>query len=152
MIRSRPLESLLVAWGVLAASTGIWVPAFRGGIGERPVALLVTAGIAGALAGAAAFALRRRAATPRDALVEALPALGLVAAAAVVATIQVQRGADLRGEPIFLWFGVALWTTWAALVVATAWLARARWNRPGALALTAFVVLLGLPLLTFRID
>ncbi|MGH3692274.1 MAG: hypothetical protein ACRDT7_19250 [Microbacterium sp.] len=60
--------------------------------------------------------------------------------------------AEERGEPIFLFFGVALWVSWAALVVSAALTSRTRWNGLIGIGVGFLVAVLRLFLFTARVD
>ena len=68
-----------------------------------------------------------------------------------VAGLVVGLIADGRGLPLFLYFGVALWASWATLVLSTALISRTRWNRLG-LALTIIVAIVGVVMAIAQID
>jgi hypothetical protein len=89
--------------------------------------------------------------TRRDALVSSLPALGLLAAAALVAFVVDGLSADGRGSPLYRYFAVALWASWAVLVLLTASLSRASWKR-GPFVVTLVVALLGFIMATVQFD
>ena len=70
-----------------------------------------------------------------------LPSLAVLAAAAF-GVLAGGLTRDGRGSPLFLYFGVALWASWAALVLSTALVSRMRWNRL-AIALTMIIAIVG---------
>jgi hypothetical protein len=80
------------------------------------------------IAAIAEIAVRARVPTRRGAVLACLPSLALLAAAAAGVFVG-DLTADGRGSPLFLYFGVALWASWAALVLSTALVSRTRWNR-----------------------
>ena len=59
---------------------------------------------------------------------------------------------EFRGGPIYLYFGVALWASWAVLLVSTSLLSRTKWNGLAGIATGCMVVLLGWVLFVARID
>jgi hypothetical protein len=63
-----------------------------------------------------------------------------------------QGGKDERGAPIYLYFGIALWSSWAVLMLSSALLARTRWNGFAGIALGSVVGLLALLLATAQVD
>ena len=142
---------LVLAWLVGTAVVTARLPAYHGTLdaGDRRlvyVVLLVVAALA-------ALKLRQsNVRTEKEALASSIPAIGVLAAAALSAYAFNARNADARGEPLFLFVGVALWVSWAALVLSTALFSRTRWNRVGGLGLTILVALLGLWLAIARFD
>jgi hypothetical protein len=131
------------------ATASFWLPAYRGEIGGEGGVLVV---IYALITGLAAIGVRGHARSVRDALLSALPALALLAAAAVIGDLQNEQMAEFRGEPIFLYFGVALWASWAALVLSTALVSRTKWNGFAGIGFGFVVAVLGLLLFTMRID
>ncbi|MEX0675131.1 MAG: hypothetical protein WD067_10175 [Gaiellaceae bacterium] len=132
------------------AAAVLWLPAYRGtlDVGSRALLLVPVA----AIALLTAVELHRGGTAGEKALAGTARALTLLAAAALAGYVTGRRTADLRGEPLFLYIGVTLWLSWAALVVGTAWLARARWKSFGGLGVTLVVAVLGWFLVTARID
>ena len=145
---------LLVLWFLVITSASLWLPAYNGDLGERdlggeaPISLPVYA----ALAGLAALAIRARAPTRREALLSALPSVGILGTAAIAGLLLNNTGQDYRGEPIYLYFGIALWTSWAVLMVATALASRTKWDGLAGICLGFVVAFLGLFLFTIQID
>lgn len=140
---------LLFLWFLFIASAASWIPAYRGDIGgEEPIFVLVYA----VVAGIAAIGVRGRAPTVREALLSALPAVGILGVAAVVGVLVNNQGPDFRGEQIFLYLAVALWGSWAALMLAAAFVARTKWDGFAGIALGFLVAMLGLFLFTAQID
>jgi hypothetical protein len=151
-LRLLELRLLLVAWLAFMASAMFWLPAYKGSV-DLSVSELATATASFAfVAVLAGIGIRGRARSKRDALVSALPVLALLGAAAVTGYVQNRQAAEFRGEPIFLYFGVTLWGSWAALVVATALGWRTRWTSAAGIAAAAVVAALGLWGFSARID
>ncbi len=131
------------------ASASFWLPAYKGDMGgEGPILLAVFA----LIAGVAWIGVRGRAQSVRGALLSALPSFALLAAAAVIGDLENEQSAQFRGEPLYLYFGVALWASWAALVLSTALVARTKWSGFVGIGLGILVAVLGLFLFTMRID
>jgi hypothetical protein len=142
---------LVFVWFLFMATAVSWLPAYHGNIDRsdraRVIALFVVIAVLGAIK-----LVRARAQTKQAALMSSLPAMAVLAAAAVGACVLNRLNVEFRGEPLFLFFGVALWASWAVVVLSTALLSRARWNGLGGLGLTSLVALLGLFMATARID
>jgi hypothetical protein len=143
--------SLVLAWLLGMTMATAWLPAYHGTLGASDrwrlfVLFLVVAVLA------AVKLLRSDAQTGKEALVSCVPAMALLVAAAVSAYAVNARNADVRGEPRFLFLGIALWASWAGLVLSTALLSRARWNRMGGLGVTLLVALLGLLMAIAQLD
>jgi hypothetical protein len=100
----------------------------------------------------AAVGVRGREDSPRQALLSALPVLVLLGAAAVAGLLLNVQGADEPGEPLLLYFGVALWASWAALVLSAALVSRTKWNGIAGIGLGLLVAALGLFLFTAQIN
>lgn len=132
------------------ATAALWLPAHGGTLDVRSRVLLLVP-VAG-IALLAAVELHRSGRAVGNPLAGTARALGLLAAAALAGYVANLRAAGLRGQPLFLYIGVALWGSWAALVVGTAWRARARWKSFGGLGVTLVVAVLGWFLVTARID
>jgi hypothetical protein len=132
------------------AAAVFWLPANGGTLDVAARGLLLIP--LGAIALLAAVELHRGGRAGADALAGTARALTLLGAAGLAGYVASLRAADARGEPLFLYIGLALWVTWAALVLGTAWLARARWKSFGGLGVTLVVAVLGWFLVTVRID
>ncbi len=140
---------LLFLWFLFIASAVFWLPAYKGEIGgERGAFVWVFAGVAVL----AAVSLRARERSRSAALVSALPALALLGAAAAGGLLLNEQGAKYRGQPLFLYFGIALWGSWAALVLLAALVSRTKWNGIAGIGVGLLVAALGLFLFTARID
>jgi peptidoglycan/LPS O-acetylase OafA/YrhL len=140
---------LLFLWFLFIASASFWLPAYNGDIGgEEPISVLIYA----LVAGLAAIGVRGRARSVREALLSALPTVALLGIAAVTGYLLNNQGPDYRGEPIYLYFGVALWVSWAVLVLSTALASRAKWDGFAGIGLGFLVSILGLFLFTAQID
>jgi hypothetical protein len=146
------VKLLLPAWFLFIASASFWLPGYKGNI-ELGVdgAAAATAAYA-CVAALAAVGVRGRVQSGRDAPLSALPAVALLAAAALAGYLLNKQRAEFRGEPIFLFFGVALWASWAALVLSTAFVSRTRWNGVAGIVVGSLVAALGLFAFTIRID
>jgi hypothetical protein len=143
------MRLLLFTWFLFIASASFWLPAYNGDIGGEEATLVPVYAL---VAGLAAIGVRGRAQSAREALVSALPALALLGAAAVWGYLLNQRGADERGEPIYLYFGVAVWASWAALVVSAALVSRTKWNGLSGIGVGFLAAVLGLFLFIARVD
>jgi hypothetical protein len=151
---------LLLAWFLFMTSASFWLPIYKGdvdvGAGETTVATVAYA----AVAALGAAGVRGQVRSRGYALVSALPALALLAASALALLAASalagylinQQGAEFRGEPVFLYFGVTLWASWAALVFGTALTWRIRWNGLVGIAIGLVVATLGLFAFVARID
>jgi hypothetical protein len=139
----------LFAWFLFMTSASFWLPAYEGDLGGGAASFVPLYAL---VAGGAAIGVRKRAQSARQALLSALPAAGLLAAAAVAGPLVNEEQAEYRGGPIFLFFGIALWASWAALVLSTALLSRTRWNGLMGIGLGFFVAVLGLFMFVARID
>jgi hypothetical protein len=143
------MKLLVFLWLLLIASASFWLPAYKGDIGGEEAAFVpVYAGVAGL----AAIGIRRREQSPREGLLSALPVLSLLGAAALAGSLLNEQGAEEGGEPIFLYFGIALWASWAALVLSTALLSRTKWNGVAGIGLGVLVAAFGLFLFTVQIN
>ena len=140
---------LLFLWFLFMATASFWLPAYKGTIDE---AKLVPVLVYALVAGLAAIAVRERAKSVRHALLSALPAFVVLAAAAMIGDLRNEHLAQFRGEPIYLYYGVTLWASWAVLVVSTAIVSRTKWSGIAGIALGLLVAMLGLGLFTSRID
>lgn len=147
-VRSNPSLPLLL-WFLFIASASLLLPAYKGSIGEEP---LIFVPVYALIAGLAAIGVRGRARSVLGALLSALPTIALLAAAAVVGDLENENSAQFRGEPLYLYFGVAVWTSWAVLVLSTALVSRTKWSGFAGIGLGALVAVLGLFLFTMRID
>jgi hypothetical protein len=145
-------DLFVLAWLVFMATASAWLPAYNGTIdsSERWAAGIRLIGVYLVIAAIAEIAVRARVPTRRGAVLACLPSLALLAAAAAGVFVG-DLTADGRGSPLFLYFGVALWASWAALVLSTALVSRARWNRL-AIALTMIVAIVGVVMAVWLID
>jgi hypothetical protein len=57
-----------------------------------------------------------------------------------------------RGGPIYLYLGVAVWGSWAVLVMAAALACRTQWGRFAGIGLTSLVGVFGLALFSAQVD
>lgn len=145
---ARPV--LILAWLLFIASATLWLPGYNGITGGEGLPL---AALYALVAGVAVIGVRGHSESAAGALASALPVLALMATAAVAgALLNEQQEAGVRGEPVYLYFGVALLASWATLLVSTAAVARTRWNGPAGVGLGIFVAVLGYVLLTARFD
>jgi hypothetical protein len=140
---------LLLLWFLFIASAPAWLPAYQGDIDRNETTFVPVYAVIAALA---AITIRERARSPREALVSTLPAVGTIGAVAVCGLLLNEQGADLRGGTLYLYFGVAVWGSWAALMLATAVLAQTKWNGFAGIAVGFLVAILGLFLFTAEID
>jgi hypothetical protein len=144
-----PMRLLLLLWFLFIASAAFWLPAYGGDISDEGGVFVLAYAL---IAGLAAIGVRGRARSVRDALLSAVPTVALLAGAAVVGDLHNEHQAQFRGEPLYLYYGVALWASWAALVLSTALVSRAKWSGFAGIGLGALVAVLGLFLFTMRID
>jgi hypothetical protein len=100
----------------------------------------------------AAVGVRGRARSERHALVSALPALALVAAAALAGYLLNSRPGSFEGSPSTFTSESPCGASWAALVLSTALVSRTRWNGVVGIVLGFLVAALGLIAFTMRID
>jgi len=143
----RPL--LFFLWFVFIASASFWLPAYNGDIDDGDATFVLVYAL---IAGLAAIGVRGRARSVRDALLSALPVLALLAGAAVLGDLRNEQLAQFPGEPIYLYFGVALWASWAALVLSTALVAQTKWNGFAGIGIGLIVAALGLFLFTAGVN
>ena len=140
---------LLLLWFLFMASASFWLPAHEGDLGgEAPMFIPVYA----VVAGLAAIGVRARAQSAREALVSALPVIALLGVTALSAYLTNEQSAGERGGPIYLYFGVAVWASWAVLVLSTALVSRTKWNGVAGIGVGLLVAALGLFFFTARID
>ena len=143
------MNRLLLIWFLFIASGTAWIPAYEGDTGGEQV---VVVPIYALVAGVTAIGVRARTGSARDALLSAVPVLGLLGAAALAGHLRNDERAEFRGEPIYLYFGIALWVSWAALVITTALAERTKWSGLAGVGVGAFVAAMGWILFTARID
>ena len=140
---------LFLLWFLVIASAPLWLPAYEGEIDRNDTTFVPVYAVIAALA---AITVRGRAYSGRQAVQSALPAAGMLCAAAAFGLLLNEQGEDLRGGPLYLYFGVAVWTSWAALMLATALLSRTRWNGLAGIGVGFLVAILGLALFTASVD
>jgi len=144
------LKRAVFGWLLVIASACWWLPAYKGELGGDDMwALVIPYAL---VAVVAAVGVRQQAQTTRDVMLSALPALALLLAAVLVGLFANDQRASYRGEPIMLYFGVALWASWGTLILVTAGACRTKWNGLVGVGLGLLVALLGLLLFTARID
>jgi hypothetical protein len=143
------VKLLLCLWFLFIASASFWLPAYKGDIGDDEATFVpVYAGIAVL----AAIGVRGREDSPREALLSARPVLILLGAAAIAGSLLNEQGADEPGSPLLLYFGVALWASWAVLVLSAALLSRTKWNGVAGIGVGLLVAALGMFLFTAQIN
>jgi hypothetical protein len=140
---------LLVLWLALITAASFWLPAYNGETGGEGGTFFPFYAL---IAGVAAIAVRKRAASAREALLSALPVVGMLGIAAIAGALLNNQGPDFGTEPIYLYFGIALWGSWAVLMVATALASRTKWDGLGGICLGFLVALLGLFLFTMQVN
>jgi hypothetical protein len=140
---------LLLAWFLLIASASFWLPAYKGDLGGEGPGLIPVYAVLGALA---AVGVREVCSSVREAVEEAIPAVAVLAVVAVAGLLQNLTHAEYRGGPLYLYFGIALWASWAGLVLSTAVISRTKWTGLMGIGLTLLVAVLGLFLFTAHID
>ena len=140
---------LLFIWLLFITLASLLLPAYNGGIGGGGVIFVVVWLV---IAGLALVGVRGRAQSVRNALLSTLPAIALLAAAAVIGDMRNEDLAQFRGAPLFLYFGVALWASWAGLMLSTALVSRTKWSGFAGIGLGLLVAWFGLALFTTRID
>lgn len=139
-------RSLVILWFAAISLASLWLPLYHGeGDGGEFFPFYAV------IAGVAAVAVRQRAASARQALLSALPAIGILAMAAIGGLLT-NREPDFGTEPIYLYFGVALWASWGVLMVATALASRTKWDGLGGVCLGFLVALAGLFLFTVGVN
>jgi hypothetical protein len=143
---------LLGAWFAFVTTSSLWLPGYKGTTGVGASEVATAAALYAFVAGLSALAARQRAQTHRSALLATGPVLALVVAAAAAGYLVNRDREELRGEPVFLYFGIALWASWAALVLSTAFVARSRWNSLTGIVAGLVVAALGFLEFTSRID
>ena len=142
----------VLAWFLFMTSTSFWLPGHRGETDVGIAAAATATALYAAVGLLAALGVTEHVQAGRHALVSSLPAVAVLAAAAAVGLILNWQRAGGRGEPIFLFFGVALWASWSALVLSTALLSRVRWSGQAGVGVTLLVALLGLFEFTALVD
>ena len=143
---------LLLVWFLFVASAMFWLPAYEGegeGISEDAPIFIPVFGV---IFGLAAIGIRGRLASTGAALRSALPALVLLGAAAVWGVLQNESRAEFRGGPVYLYVGVAVWASWAVLMVSTALLSRTKWDGFAGVAIGLLVAFTGFFFFIARID
>lgn len=129
------------------ASTPAWVPIYRGtGSSEDLVFVFLVVALS------AGVWVRGRAETTAAAILSALPTILFMAVAGVIGGLQNDANEGRFGEPLFVYFGVALLASWATFVLATAIGSRTRWSGLGGLLLGFAVAVIGCGLMTFQIN
>jgi hypothetical protein len=140
---------LLLVWFAFIASASLWLPAYEGDLGGEEAMFVPVYAV---VAGLAAIGVRGRTQSVPEALLAALPVLVLLGGVAVWGYLLNEQRAEYRGSPIFLYFGVALCASWAALVLSAALILRTKWNGFAGIGVGLLVALFGLVLFTARID
>ena len=143
---------LPLIWFLFVASATFWLPAHEGGDIDRGAETLFLVPVYAVIAAVAALGVRKREQSVRDALVSTLPILALLAGAAVLGVLSNDQRAEYRGGPLYLYFGVTLWVSWAVLMVAGALVSRRKWNTVAGITLGMVVAFLGYTLFIARID
>jgi hypothetical protein len=141
---------LLLLWFLFIASASFWLPAYQGDIDREDTTMLVP--VYAVLAGLAAIGIREQARSSREALVSALPVVGLLCVIAASGYLLKEPGKGERGAPIFLYYGVALCASWAVLMLATALVSRTKWNNVAGIGIGLLVALLALILVMAQVD
>ncbi len=143
----RPL--LLLLWFLFMATASLWLPAHEGDIDRSETTFIPAYAV---IAAVAAFTVRRRTGSVREALVSALPALAILGATAVWGVLLNEQDQVGRGGPLYLYFGLAIWASWATLMLVAALLSRAKWNGVAGISVGVLVAILGLALFTAQVD
>lgn len=138
---------LSLVWFCVISAASLALPGYQGTISTAPLVPLYAV-----LAVATALLVRDRAGSVSAALRSALPAGVTLVAALVAGLLQNQGLADARGEPLYLYVAIALWVSWAILLVVSATLRRANWSGAGGITLTVFVAALGWFLFSAHLD
>ena len=144
---TRPL--LLLLWFGFIASASLWLPAYEGDI-ERGETTFVP--VYAVIAALAAITVRGRMQSAREALMSTLPAVITIGVAVACGFLLNEQGAEVRGGTLYLYFGVAVWASWVALMLAAALLSRTKWNSFAGIGVGFLVAILGLVLFTAEVD
>jgi hypothetical protein len=138
---------LVALWFLFAATTPAWVEIYKGtGSGESLLFIYFFVALA------FAACVRDRAETTTEAIVAVLPNIIFVAAAGTAGALSNAANDGRFGQPLYVYFGVALLASWTALLLATAIASRTRWNRMGGLVLGLAVAVVGCGLMTFQVN
>ena len=141
---------LILLWLAFIVSAGWWLPGYEGDLYRPDSVVFIPAYVV--IAGVAALAVRERAGSARDAVMSILPALAILAGTAVLGIVMNEQRDVYRGGPGYLWFGVAVWGSGAALILSTAALSRTKWNGPAGIAVATLDAVAGWVLFIARID
>jgi hypothetical protein len=144
--------ALLLGWFVFMSSTPLWIPAAHDGTIVRGESVLPLAGLLAFVGGLVGLFVRERLRSVDHAVLSAIPALVSLALAVIAGSITNDARSGERGEPIHLYYGIALWASWAALILATAMVARTRWGGPAGILVSLLVAVLGYLMFTARTD
>ena len=143
---------LILAWFLFIAWASLWMPAYHGSIDRQEEPVYVYFVPYAVLAALAALTVRQRVGSVRAALVGALPLLALLGIAALAGVAANAGRAEFRGGPLDLYLGIAVWVSWAVLVVATAVVSRTKWNGAAGLGVGTVAASIGFVYFIARID
>ena len=138
----------LLGWFGFMASTPLWLPAYEGDLGGEADGLIPLYAVVGGLV---AIGVRDRERSTRRALLSTLPVVGVLAMAVATGLLW-NDDETYRGGPLYLYYGIALLSSWAALVLSTALVSRTKWNGGWGICAGCMVALLGLLLVSAQID
>jgi hypothetical protein len=143
------MKALSAVWLLFMASASFWLPAYEGDLGREgmdfvPLYLVI--------AGLAAIGIRETARSSHEALLSTIPVIALLAVTAATGFLANAERAQERGDPLYLYFGVTLFSSWAVLVLSSALVSRTRWNGGFGIGVGCLVALIGLFMITARID
>jgi hypothetical protein len=140
---------LLLLWFVFIASASLWLPAYEGDIDRSEITFAPAYAV---IAGLAAITVRGRAHSGREAVQSAFPAVVMLGAAAAFGLLLNEQREDFRGGPLYLYFGVAVWASWTAVMLAAALLSWTKWDGFAGIGVGFLVAILGLLLFTAQVD
>ena len=143
---------LILAWFLFIAGASLWIPAYDGQIDRQEEPVYVYLVPYAGVAALAVLTVRERARSVRAALVTTLPMLTLLGLAALAGVAANAGRAEFRGGPLDLYLGIAVWTSWAVLVVTTAVVSRTKWNGAGGLGVGSAAAFIGFVYFIARID
>jgi hypothetical protein len=144
------MRLLLLLWFLFIASASFWLPAYEGDIDRGDATMFIP--VYGVVAGLAAISIHERAQSTREALVSALPVVALLCTVAALGYLARESEEGERGGPLFLYYGIAVSASWAALVLAAALMSRTKWSGLAGIGVGLLVALLGLVFVTAQID
>jgi hypothetical protein len=140
---------LILLWFLFIASGSFWLPAYEGDVGNETTFVPLYA----AVALLTAVGVRGRTESAHAALRSALPVMAVIGLAALTGFLmEEQRDELMRGGPLYLYFGIAVWASWAVLVLSTALASRTKWDGFWGIALGCVVAFAGWILVIAQVD